>query len=303
MNDSIFLPGLITQLIFPEVRRESGATLEKVEFACRSGFYRAVEIAEVSDSGERRHIREAVKECGLSLIYWVSLLQMESGLSISSPNESTRREAVDLLLPHMAFAGECGAGSIGFVSCRDPGVGFRGDGLKSLRQSVRELAGEARAHGIGCLELETMDREAHKKHLLGPTVEALEFIEGVREEVPGLKLVFDTSHVRLLGEDVLDSLGAAASFTSRIHLANCVHDPSHPGFGDHHIPPGPPGYLDEAMMVSILSQALSLRMFDPGSWVVVSVESAGSGGRASWDLEEQLREILLSVMEEVSGVR
>ncbi|MFZ4695372.1 MAG: TIM barrel protein [Verrucomicrobiia bacterium] len=293
-------PGLILHLLFPDVRRRKGRTFERAEYAAQTGFYRAVEIAEVEDRDERAKLRRLVEENDLKLVYWLSFLQMESVVSISSPEEEERRRAVGELLRQLPHAAECRAHTVAIVSGRDVGVARRGQALESLKRSVFELAEAARPYGLGRFEMETMDREVHKKHVLGPTAEALAFIHEVRQEVPGFYLAFDTAHIRLLGEDPAESLAQAAGVTGQIHLANCVDDPRKPGFGDHHIPPGPPGFLDRREIRRLLDRGLAAGVLGPKR-PIVSVEVAGDGGEGAFALERATRAMMEDLSREMGA--
>lgn len=300
MLHKICRPGLIVHILFPEARYKQGMTHKLAEFAAQTQFYQAVEITEVEDGVERRMLRRLVEENDLKLVYWLSFLQMESKVSISSPKEDERRQAVRQLLPQLPYAAECGAHTVAIISGKDTGDMYRYQASVSLKRSVFELANEGRKYGLARFEMETMDRQAHKKHVLGPTTEALAFINAVRKEVPEFYLAFDTSHIRLLGEDPLASLEQAAAVIGQIHLANCVFDPGHPDFGDNHMPPGPPGFLDRKTIRNLLEKGLKNGVLGQKR-PVVSIEVAGPGGESSFALERSLRKMMEEIGSEMSA--
>ena len=293
-----FRPGFIVHVYYPRARTSHGVTLERVRAAADTGLYRAVEIAEVTDRRERESIRRLVEERDLTLAYWVSMLQVESSDSISDPDERVRARAVARLVPHVSYAAECGARSLAIVPGRDVGARRRPGAIENLRRSILELDREARAAGVDRMEMETMDREAHKKHVLGPTDESVAFITEVRREVPGFGMVFDTSHIRLLGEDPAESLRLAAPVISRIHFANCVPDPGHPQYGDHHMPLGVPGYLDANEIERLLRVALEVGALEPDT--AASIEVAGPGGEASDQVELDARQTMTDVLDKLT---
>jgi sugar phosphate isomerase/epimerase len=251
-------------------------------------FYGAVEIAEIRSAQERRRIAAQVVQHDLTLMSWLSILQMESALSICSPDENVRVRAMEELLPHVAQAAECGVHSIGVISGRDVAPLLRPQAMQSLARSLRELADEAERHGIERLEIETMDREVHKRQLLGPTEESLRFLQALRREIPSLSLVYDTAHIALLEEDPIESLELAAGMVGHLHLSNCVADPDHPLYGDHHLPIGDPGFLDESFIGRLLTRALELGTLGANA-PVVSIEVGAKGGEEAWDLEKSSR--------------
>ncbi len=280
--------GIIVHLLFPAARRTEGLTADLVERLVDLEFYRAIEIAEIRSARERRRIAAQIDRHGLTLASWLSILQMESPSSICSPDEHARARAMKELLPHVAHAAECGARSIGLISGRDVSPPLRPQAMRSLARSLRELTEEAERHGIGLLEIETRDRELHKRQLLGPTAESLEFLRGLRREIPRLSLVYDTAHIALLKEDPLDSLELAAEMVGHLHLSNCVADPGHPLYGDHHLPIGDPGFLDESFIGRFLSRALQLGILGAKA-PVVSIEVGAKGGEEAWALEASSR--------------
>lgn len=293
---------MLVQLLVPQARLTPGLTAQTVEFAAHTGFYRAVEVGEVLDRGERAELHRLRIEHDLRLVYWVSLLQIESTNSICAVAEPERSRAVAELSPHLHFAAECGADVFAFVPGRDPGADQRPRALESLKRSILELAEAGASAGVHRFAVETMDREAHKKHVLGPTTEALALFDELRAQVPDLSLAFDSSHVRLLGEDPALSLRAAAGRIATVHLANCVPDPNAPEFGDHHMPFGPPGFLDHEEMGRLL-QALADVSTGPDAGAdatpIVSLEVAGSGGDGANDVEREQRRFVREVLSEL----
>lgn len=293
-----FRPGLLIHILFPEVRQRVGLTVKQARVAADSGYYRALEIPEVNDPGERAALRRLVEERNLKLIYWLSFPQFDSSFSISAPDENIRRRAVQELTPHLAYAAETGAYAVGILPGRDVGPELRPRAMESLKKSILELAKAGRTYGISRFHMETMDREAHKKHVLGPTDEALIFIEDIRRQVPEFFLAFDTSHLRLLGEDPIDSLRKAASVIGQIHLANCVPDPGHPRYGDHHMPLGSPGFLDRNYIARLFAAGLEAGVLGPDA-PVVSLEVAGPGGDASLPVEREGRIMMQDIFAEM----
>jgi sugar phosphate isomerase/epimerase len=284
-------PGLIIHLLFPGARRERGLSEGLVDYAASTPYYGAVEIAEVEDQRERQAIRRICRETDLRLVYWLSILQMECSESISSPYEPERRRAVAVIKRQIPFAAECGAHAIGIVSGRDVEPEDRLRAIQSLEKSILELSAEAQGLGLGRIEMETMDRDAHKKHVLGPTSEAVPFIEMLRHLGVDLHLVFDTAHICLLREDVPASLAQAAHVTGHIHLANCVADPGDSLFGDNHMPIGEPGFLTPEVIGSLVRHAVDVGVLGVHR-PVVSVEVGANGGEGAWQLERASRSIM-----------
>jgi len=48
--------------------------------------------------------------------------------------------------------------------------------------------------------LEPFDRDVHRKHLLGPTCECIEFVDSLASKVDNLKIQLDMAHVAFFGD-------------------------------------------------------------------------------------------------------
>ena len=146
--------------------------------------------------------------------------------------------------------------------------------------------------------MESMDREAHKKHIIGPTTEAVAFIHQVRETVPEFYFNLDAAHIKLLKEDPLDALSTALGVMSQIHLSNCVDDPTSPLFGDNHMPFGAPGFLTHDFIAVLFKKALDLKFMGPAK-PIVSSEVLCKEGEDPWAYEKNCREIIVKAFEQI----
>jgi len=289
-------PGLVICHLFPQARKETGVTLSAVRFAAESEYYSAVEFAEVNDYSERKQIAEIASAADLKVVYWLALMQYGMDASISALDEDERRRAVGQLISQIPFAAECRASYVGFLSGPDVPPARRAEAKRQLFKSICELAEAAVEYGNLEFLLESMDREAHKKNLIGPTPEAVDFIMKVRKIIPGFQLCFDTSHIKLLGEEPTESLEQARGVVSQIHLANCVSDPARPKFGDNHMPLGEPGFLTEQYISKMFQKALDIGLLGE-SRPIVSAECASPGGDEAWELERITRQTVLRAWE------
>lgn len=103
--------------------------------------------------------------------------------------------------------------------------------------------------------IEPMDVRAHKKGVLGYTAEAVALIDQARRACPNVGLIVDTAHAALNHESPEEALSLACRVAYEWHLCNCVTIQGHPLYGDHHLPYGPPGWLDTRRMATLLSAA------------------------------------------------
>ena len=91
--------------------------------------------------------------------------------------------------------------------------------------------------------MENTDRDLQRRKLFGPTAEMVAFIEALRAEGLGfLYPMIDMGHIPLYGETPAYALDTVAPLLKHVHLSNCtLEDPSHPLYGDRHVPYGYPG--------------------------------------------------------------
>lgn len=298
LND-VCTPGLVICQLFPDARKKTGLNISAMRHAAGLDFYGAFEIAETPDRKERREIKQFVRERGLKLVYWLSFIQYEAQASISALDESERSEATGQLIAQIPYAIECGADYIGFLSGPDVVSKRRETAKKQLSVSVREMAQAARRLGPVRFLLESTDREVHKRQVIGPTTEAVDFILKLRESVPELYLNYDVAHIKLLGEEPVETLGTVMGVISEIHLANCVENRLSPLYGDNHIPIGKPGFLTADYIATLFRKGIELG-FLGSSKPIISAEVFCRESEDPWDTEKNGRENMIRAWEKIT---
>lgn len=125
---------------------------------------------------------------------------------------------------------------------RDPGPSERPEAMKILADSLLQLASYARERSGGTLVVgvETMDRDVHRKQILGPTAEAASLMSHLRTIEPSLGLVLDLAHIPMVGETIEDAVLAAGEALVHVHVGNVILKEGHPLYGDYHPPFGVP---------------------------------------------------------------
>ena len=289
---SLCRPGLMTSQFVPESPYRKGYTSSLVGYAAESEFYSAVEIALVTDPRERAAIAKLATDADLRVTYWLTKPLQDAKLSLCCLDETERQLAVKLTVGLLSRAAECGSSHAAIQSGPDVPIHQRAEAKQQLHRSICQIFEAMEQYPDMRLLIEPTDRDAFTKYLIGPVGEAVAFTSELRESVPTLDLGLDTAHVVLQKEDPVHELSVAASVTSQLHLANCIGDPDVPGFGDRHLPPGPPGYLTEDYVRRILLQGLQVGFFGPAR-PILSVEIVGPGGDESWELERASREMML----------
>lgn len=271
---AVFEPGIMISQTWPTVCDSNGATLDAFHHVIEDGFFRAVQTVHVPESAERRRIAELVGTAELLYTYTLSRLQNQRGLNLSSLNHADRKRAVESVTHLLDDAREAGAGSVCVVSgARPPGVAERTDALKSLHESMMQIAENAMIAPRVELLIEPLDYFADKRHSLGSVQEGLDLCNSVNLGCQRLGLCVDTAHMMLNGEyfagrpgnDQSQPAPAAAEpnslfqFVREFHFCNAVIAPHHPLFGDRHLTFGEPGSLSESDLGGLLTEIIRLR--------------------------------------------
>ena len=185
-----------------------------------------------------------------------------------------------ILEDQLAAAAAAGARTFTIASGIDPGAAARPAAIDQLRQVCRWLCRRAAGHGMTVL-LEPFDRESHRRFLMGPTTECVEFVESLQPEVDNLRLQLDIAHILLAGETFEHAITTAAGHIGHVHLGNChVSDPADPFHGDKHPPIGyPGGEVDVAQLAVVLRALRDVGHLDrdqPGTMALETRPVAGS---------------------------
>ena len=287
----ILTPGILLSETHYPFLSEPGAIADAVARVAGEGFYGRVEIPPIASAADRRRIGRTVAGAGLSVTQWMSFVLVQENLSLASLDESTRQRAVRRLIDEFPAAAECGATGIAVLSGPDPGPASRSQAMEALCLSLCELHQALPTEPGTRLILEPLDREVHKKGLVGPTAEALSLVARVRDAGSDLWISWDAAHTTLCGEDVLDSLGAAEGCIEQMHMANAVLDRSHEAFGDCHGRIGKPGVLDVNGIAAIFDKALDVGIFGERR-TSVAVEVRTPEGGDPWETERHGRAVL-----------
>ena len=292
----VFIPSVLlaeTHFAFYGIE---GVMADAVERVAAEGFYGSVEMADVRDATERKRIGRIVRQSGIRLTQWMSLVLNTERLNLSSVDETLRAKSVTRLREYVEYAAECGAASFAVLSGPDPGPSLRSQATEQLYVSLCQLAETLEDCGSMNLVLEPLDRGAHKNGLLGPTAEVVSLMARLRKEHSRVGISWDTAHVALCGEDIVESLKQSHPYILQIHLANAILDRTDPGFGDHHMPFGSKGFLNTRTIAGLFRAAEEAGLFHPLR-LTVAVEVRGSQDEDPWATERHGRELLIEASE------
>ena len=242
-------------MAFPETIRGEGPVVETVKKIAEDPFFGAIEIGWIKDPEARKEVKKVVEAAHIQVGHGGQSALLLQKLNVNSLDEEERRRAVEQLFRSIDEASEMGAKRVAFLSGADPGDVDRPKAWDALAKTVREAAAYAKTKGIA-LTLETFDRSVDKKCLIGPSDYAAKFCRMIRQDFPDFGLMYDLSHLPLLGETPEAALSELSDCLVHIHVGNCVTTPGAPGYGDLHPRFGWPGGANDVDELAAFIRAL-----------------------------------------------
>ncbi|HEX6971980.1 MAG TPA: TIM barrel protein [Limnochordia bacterium] len=236
-----FRLGIVHFMAFPETQKDESQLLPTLEQIAMDPAFEAIEVQPIRDRAIRRQAQAMLAAAHLTVAFCAQPLILGERYDLNAADEGLRAKAVDALKGLLEDAAEFGAEAVALMSGPDPGPEGRPAARQALRTSLVELCEHARQLGL-FIVLEVFDRDVDKRALIGPTVEAVELAQAVRQSVPNFGLMLDLSHLPLQREPVQEALTQAAPYLVHAHMGNCVlSDATHPAYGDQHPRFGLPG--------------------------------------------------------------
>jgi hydroxypyruvate isomerase len=254
-----FIPSLLIPEVYFPMKNKKGFTADLVEKLAEEGFYHSFEIGDGYDKTERKRMLDVKENNNVIITQWLTFLIDKNNLDVSSIDLKLRLESVKQIKESLYLAAECGATNVAFVTGQDPGVNRRTEAIEGLYESLCEICEAASTYNMNVL-VEPLDREAHKKRIIGPTNEAVNLLTMVREKYNNIGLAFDTAHAALNGEDIFEAMEISKSQIHQIHFSNAVLDTKSDLYGDNHMPIGEPGFLNSGKISDILRKADELNI-------------------------------------------
>ncbi len=187
---------------------------------------------------DRKTIQEYLTSYNIKIIYLGAMAAKQKNLNLSSLNLELREESVQEMKRCIDEAYFYGSQSILINSGRSPDNGEKKVAYEYLKKSLEELLkyieGEAQDYQLN-LSLEPGDTKVDSFSLIGSTDLAITLVHEIREKYRNFSLTLDTSHLRQLDEEPIDSIKRASPYCNHIHLANCIiRDKSYKLYGDKH---------------------------------------------------------------------
>lgn len=234
-----FKLGTVHFMSFPETIKGEGPILETIEIIAEDDFFEVIEITWIKDDGVREKVKELLSSSGLEACYGAQPPLLIEKLNLNSEEGQEKKMAVNMVKKCIDEAYFLGIKKFGLVSGPDPGEAKREEALKILIRSLKEICKYAKEKDI-FVSLEVFDRDIDKKCLVGSAEDARRVADEVRKECSNFGIMYDLSHLPLLGEDVLEALRTLGATLAHIHIGNCVLKKASPYYGDQHPPLGIP---------------------------------------------------------------
>ncbi|KPV63582.1 MAG: Xylose isomerase-like TIM barrel [Candidatus Bathyarchaeota archaeon BA1] len=230
--------GIVHPMAFPETLDGEGPILETARKICKDAFFSSIEVSWVKDPATRIKLAKMLDAAHLDVIFCGGPPILMQGINLNSMDLAVRNKAVDDVKRLVDEAYDMNAKILVVCSGPDPAREERDQAKDHLIESLREIcryAGQKAKDYTLFVSLENFDRDVHRKLLIGPTAEAVEIAEGVKEDYGNFGLTVDLSHLPLLKENSEEALSLAKDHLCHVHIGNCVvKDRSHPLYGDQH---------------------------------------------------------------------
>jgi len=275
--ESVLTTSIVHFMAFPECMGGTGPIAETVTKLALDPFFGAAEITWIADAKVRAEVRAIAAQSGLKLGFGAQPMLLSKKLSLNDLSVAGRKAAVDTILGAIDQAAEMGCARLAVLAGPDPGDADRDKALDLLVDSMGKLCARGADQDVG-LTLETFDRSVDKKSLVGPSGLAAEFAARVRVDHPDFGLMYDLSHMPLLGETAAEALFTLKDYLVHIHVGNAVAVAGREAYGDVHPRFGFPGSANDVPeLVEFLHTLFAIGYLNenapgPKPWVGIEVK-------------------------------
>lgn len=200
--------------------------------ACRTaqklGFAAVEVFPPAFEEGLAGQLRGCLKETGLALAAvgtgggW-----LKHRLTLTSADESVRRQALEFIKGAVDFAAPFGAAVIiGSMQGKAEGAVSRTDALNMLGEALVQLGDHARSRG-GTVLYEHLNR--YETNLFNRLEDALPFVRSAGESI---KILADLFHMNIEEADIAQAIRAGGEKVGHVHLADSNRRPAGLGHTD-----------------------------------------------------------------------
>lgn len=253
--------GLVHFMAFPHAAQDPNAALETLREVARDEFFQVVEITHIADEQIRRQVRKLLEDAHMEIGYAAQPIILWSKLNPNSLDEVERSKAIDALKSAVDEAYELSAKILAMLSGPYPGEEEKGAAMDKLVDTIITVCQYAQDKVPSdraplTITLESFDRDIDRKRLIGPSKDAAELADRVKEHVDNFGICVDLSHLPLLNETPEDCMAAIGEHLIHVHVGNCVKQLGHPLYGDQHPPFGIPGGENDVEELRVFLEAL-----------------------------------------------
>ena len=266
-------------------------------------FYRGLELPVIFKKENQQTVRQITEEKDYQITAWASPCIWDKGYNLSNLDPAERQKAVDYTIELMKPISEMSAYHMGLPPGPDVAPEKREDAKKALYDSFCQISEAAKQYKNLHLTMEPLDRYVHKKQLMGPIHEVMEWFAELKKDCPNFYIHWDSAHEALAHIDLHESLAAALPYMAQFHICNCITDPAHPCCGDWHMELGEPplyqneGYLNVNIAADLLKQAAAGDKPEGIGCTRVAVEMRTHMGDDLWKGEKEIRNFLMSAFD------
>jgi len=272
--------------------------VDTLEGLAKIDFYQAIETGFFFAAENQHRVREYCAASGWELTMWATPALLAEQLNLSALDDQLREKSVSRTIELLDQAVACGANKVGLPSGDYPGDDLCETAKSALYDSMQRISTVLKSHPDMQILLEPLDRYAHKKQLIGPMAEAMEWFAPLHAECSNIFIHWDSAHEALGGIDLIESLRLAKPYLSQFHLCNAVLDPGHPMYGDWHMDIGQapeyqsPGYLTPELGARVLGEVASWEVTKGCKATYVALEMRSHMGDDMWAKEKSARQFL-----------
>ncbi|TET12794.1 sugar phosphate isomerase/epimerase, partial [Candidatus Aerophobetes bacterium] len=201
-----------------------------------------IEVSWVKDAKVRKRLSGLLRGGRMSVVYTQGPPAYLMKLNLHSLDSEDRKRSIEQTKKLIDEAYYFRASHFQIIGGEDPGEDRREQATEYLIDSLLELCeyAEAKAHDYCMIiTLENLDRDVHKKFLIGPTAEAVAVVTEVKRVHTNIGLTLDLAHLPLLGESLQQALKLSREHVVHVHVGNCIlRNQDNPRYGDTNPPFG-----------------------------------------------------------------
>lgn len=254
--------GMVTHVLAsPSNPDNEAGILEVVHLIAKDTFFNVIEIAEITDERIMQKVKEIIQISQMEVIFGSGYTTFRENLDLNSFDAKITKTAINRMEDLIRLAYFFNASTFAITSGSDVTESKREEAKKIFIDSMielcefsKKLATQNKREPLNIV-IETFDREYTHKLLVGPTKEAVNIVEAIKNHgYKNIGVMTDLGHLKLLKEDIDTAISQCIKNLKHVHLGNCViKNEKDPRFGDTH-----PyiGYPDGEIGIDEISQFL-----------------------------------------------